>query len=85
MKVPSYDEFTDAAQVFDRMDTDLHWVVRKSRQELSEDHIQCFMHQLMIGLKYLKQCNVLHRDLKPENLLVTEDCTLKVRTSRARV
>ena len=29
--------------------------------------------QILLGLHYLQQCQVLHRDLKPENVLTTPD------------
>ena len=77
MKVPSYSDFDNVCMVLERMDTDLHAILR-SKQALEKTHIQYLMHQLLIGMKYLKQCNILHRDLKPANLLVKTDCSLKV-------
>lgn len=32
-------------------------------------------YQILIGLRYCQECQVLHRDLKPENVLITEDMT----------
>ena len=42
---------------------------------LSVEHIKRIIFQILLGLRYLQQSNVLHRDLKPENVLITE--TLK--------
>lgn len=36
------------------------------------------MFQLMKGLNYLHEQNVIHRDIKPENLLVSSHYTLKI-------
>ncbi|XP_074556813.1 mitogen-activated protein kinase 4-like [Curcuma longa] len=69
--------FTDVYLVFELMDTDLDQII-KSSQPLSDEHCQCFMFQLLRGLKYLHSANVIHRDLKPGNLLVNSDCKLKI-------
>ncbi|XP_074567503.1 mitogen-activated protein kinase 4-like [Curcuma longa] len=69
--------FTDVYLVFELMDTDLEQIIRSS-QPLSDEHCQCFMFQLLRGLKYLHSANVIHRDLKPGNLLVNSDCELKI-------
>ena len=66
----------DLYMVTDLMDTDMHYVI-SSGQELSDDHIQCFMFQRS-GLAHLHACNVVHRDLKPSNLLVDRNCDLRI-------
>jgi serine/threonine protein kinase len=35
--------------------------------------IRLIIFQILLGLNYCQQCQVLHRDLKPENILITED------------
>merc|ERR1712166_650569 len=59
------------------MEADLHQIVR-SGQQLSDDHFQFFIWQLLKGLKYMHSMQVIHRDLKPSNLLVNSNCDLKV-------
>ena len=73
----SLDTFEDVYIISDLMETDLHRIIY-SRQELSDDHIQYFVYQILRALLYLHSANVLHRDLKPSNLLLNSNCDLKV-------
>jgi serine/threonine protein kinase len=61
--------YTDIYIITDLMETDLHRVIY-SRQELSDEHIQYFVYQILRGLLFMHSANVLHRDLKPSNLLL---------------
>eukprot|EP00742_Colponemidia_sp_Colp-10_P008345 GILJ01009035.1.p1 GENE.GILJ01009035.1~~GILJ01009035.1.p1 ORF type:complete len:440 (+),score=30.18 GILJ01009035.1:198-1322(+) len=72
---PQY--YTDVYIVSELMDTDLHQII-SSPQELSDDHVQYFLYQLLKGLRYIHSAHVLHRDLKPSNLLVNGNCDLKI-------
>jgi len=74
---PSLAEFEDVYIVSELMETDLHRIIY-SRQELSDDHIQYFIYQILRALKYCHSANVLHRDLKPSNVLLNSNCDLKV-------
>jgi len=74
---PKSIEFEDIYIVTDLMETDLHRVIY-SKQPLTEEHHQYFVHQLLRGLVYLHSANVVHRDLKPSNLLVNKNCDLKI-------
>jgi len=70
-------DFEDIYMVTDLMETDLHRVIY-SKQPLTEEHHQYFVHQMLRGLVYLHSANVVHRDLKPSNLLVNKNCDLKI-------
>ncbi|OIW05784.1 hypothetical protein TanjilG_23570 [Lupinus angustifolius] len=70
-------EFTDVYIVTELMGTDLHNVIR-SNQNLSEEHCQYFLYQVLRGLKYIHSANIIHRDLKPRNLLLNGNCDLKI-------
>jgi len=74
---PSLAEFEDVYIISELMETDLHRIIY-SRQELSDDHIQYFVYQILRSLKYMHSANVLHRDLKPSNVLLNSNCDLKV-------
>ncbi|XP_008792346.2 mitogen-activated protein kinase 5 [Phoenix dactylifera] len=69
--------FNDVYVATELMDTDLHHIIR-SNQELSEEHCQYFLYQILRGLKYIHSANVIHRDLKPSNLLLNANCDLKI-------
>ncbi|XP_039144249.1 mitogen-activated protein kinase 5-like [Dioscorea cayenensis subsp. rotundata] len=74
---PSFQSFSDVYIATELMDTDLHNVLR-SNQDLSEEHCQYFLYQILRGLKYIHSAKVIHRDLKPSNLLLNSNCDLKI-------
>nr|AEK69398.1 mitogen activated protein kinase [Rhizoctonia solani] len=76
LRPSSFDEFKEVYLVQERMETDMHRVIRT--QELSDDHCQYFIYQTLRALKALHSANVLHRDLKPSNLLLNANCDLKL-------
>ena len=52
---------------------------RVANPKIKETKVRYYIHQLMMGLHYLYEKNILHRDLKPANLLLTDDNkTLKI-------
>ncbi|KAK9202881.1 hypothetical protein WN943_013134 [Citrus x changshan-huyou] len=77
IRPPKKDTFNDVYIVYELMDTDLHQIIR-SDQQLTDDHCQYFLYQLLRGLKYVHSASVLHRDLKPSNLLLNASCDLKI-------
>ncbi|RYR76257.1 hypothetical protein Ahy_A01g000867 isoform C [Arachis hypogaea] len=74
---PSRREFKDIYVVFELMESDLHQVI-KANDDLTREHYQFFLYQLLRGLKYIHTANVFHRDLKPKNILANADCKLKI-------
>lgn len=74
---PSFDLFSDVYIVSPLMETDLHRIIY-SRQDLTDDHVQYFVYQILRGLKYMHSANVIHRDLKPSNILLNSNCDLKI-------
>ncbi|KAG5037285.1 hypothetical protein AAZX31_07G096800 [Glycine max] len=77
MLPPSRREFRDVYVVFELMESDLHQVIR-ANDDLSPEHYQFFLYQLLRGLKFIHAANVFHRDLKPKNILANADCKLKL-------
>ena len=54
--------------VSELMDADLTKIIR-SEQELTEDHHKLFLYQILRGLKYLHEAQIVHRDLVLNKLL----------------
>jgi serine/threonine protein kinase len=69
-------EFSDVYHVTQMMDCDLHRI--NYSQKLTDDHAQCFIYQILKGLKFIHSAGVIHRDLKPANLVVNKNCDLKI-------
>ncbi|KAK1326432.1 Mitogen-activated protein kinase 10 [Acorus calamus] len=74
---PSRREFKDIYVVFELMESDLHQVI-KANDDLTKEHYQFFLYQLLRALKYIHTANVYHRDLKPKNILANANCKLKI-------
>ncbi|KAL6888541.1 hypothetical protein ACP4OV_009567 [Aristida adscensionis] len=77
MLPPTRREFKDIYIVFELMESDLHQVI-KINNNLTPQHHQFFLYQLLYALKYIHAANVFHRDLKPKNILANSDCKLKI-------
>lgn len=77
MLPPSSREFRDIYVVFELMESDLHQVI-KANDDLTPEHLQFFLYQMLRALKYMHTANVYHRDLKPKNILANANCKLKI-------
>ena len=77
LKPKNREAFNEIYVVTELMETDLAQII-KSNQELTDDHIQFFLYQILRGLKYVHSGGIYHRDLKPRNLLVNSNCDLKI-------
>lgn len=60
------------------MDFDLFKVIRRGRDELSNQHIQYIMYQIFLAMYVLHHNNIVHRDIKPNNILLNDNCDLKI-------
>ncbi|RDY14426.1 Mitogen-activated protein kinase 19, partial [Mucuna pruriens] len=77
MLPPSRREFKDIYVVLELMESDLHQVI-KVNDDLTHEHHQFFLYQMLRAMKYMHTANVYHRDLKPKNILANANCKLKI-------
>ncbi|RVD83362.1 uncharacterized protein DFL_007753 [Arthrobotrys flagrans] len=60
------------------MHYDLSGLLENPQVNLSEPQIKCFLLQLLDGIKYLHNNNILHRDIKAANLLISNKGILQI-------
>ncbi|WEW56297.1 serine/threonine protein kinase, CMGC, CDC2/CDK sub [Emydomyces testavorans] len=60
------------------MEHDLAGLLENPNVHLTEPQIKCYMLQLLEGLRYLHQSNILHRDMKAANLLISNKGILQI-------
>ncbi|CAD8187520.1 unnamed protein product [Paramecium octaurelia] len=68
-------EFGEIYLVTNYLEVDLYKII-KSGQNLTDQHYQYIIYQLLKGLKYLHSASIVHRDIKPSNILATENCEI---------
>lgn len=56
---------------------DLRYHIGK-KGKFTEAESKFFLANLIIGLEYIHNCNIIHRDIKPENLVLERDGYLRI-------
>ncbi|KAI9104702.1 hypothetical protein DFS34DRAFT_604123 [Phlyctochytrium arcticum] len=72
------DESATLFMVFPYMEHDLSGLLDNHQVTLSAAHIKSFMRQMLEGLSYLHEHDVIHRDMKSANILVDKTGSLKI-------
>ena len=57
---------------------DLASFIQRQRRHLPEDHVMRWFRQMISGIHYIHELNILHRDLKPANIFLTSGQQLKI-------
>jgi mitogen-activated protein kinase 1/3 len=74
---PNIKKIGDCYLIMEKMDSDLQKII-SSKQELTDEHYQFILYQILRAIYYLHSANIIHRDFKPSNVLINEDCTIKI-------
>ena len=79
VKVKKYTEDNDKVYILLELckNKTLEHLIEK-RKYLTEPEVQCYIFQLIQGLKYLHSKKIIHRDLKPSNIYLDEKLELKI-------
>eukprot|EP00636_Phaeomonas_parva_P000763 CAMPEP_0118857586 /NCGR_PEP_ID=MMETSP1163-20130328/4621_1 /TAXON_ID=124430 /ORGANISM="Phaeomonas parva, Strain CCMP2877" /LENGTH=525 /DNA_ID=CAMNT_0006790911 /DNA_START=342 /DNA_END=1915 /DNA_ORIENTATION=- len=64
--------------VMDYVTHDLAGVLEFEGSRMQPNHVKGLIQQLLCGMAFLHDNNILHRDMKPENVLVAKDGVLKI-------
>ena len=75
------DKFEDDKNVFIVLELCQNNTLRnliQKRGHLTEIEVQCYMFQIIQGLKYMHYRKIIHRDLKPENIFIDDKLDLKI-------
>ncbi|EGT52896.1 CBN-CHK-1 protein [Caenorhabditis brenneri] len=62
-------EYADGGELFDKIEPDVG---------IAPEIAQFYFRQMIQGLEYIHENNIVHRDIKPENLLLTTSHVLKI-------
>lgn len=73
----SRSSFNNIYTVQDFMESNLYSIIQ-SKQQLTEEHIQYFMYQILLALQYIHSANIVHYGLKPKCILINSDCSIKI-------
>ena len=74
---PNIKKIGDCYLIMEKMDSDLQKII-SSKQQLTDEHYQFILYQILRAIYYLHSANIIHRDFKPSNVLINEDCTIKI-------
>eukprot|EP00451_Oxyrrhis_marina_P002697 CAMPEP_0204272764 /NCGR_PEP_ID=MMETSP0468-20130131/22267_1 /ASSEMBLY_ACC=CAM_ASM_000383 /TAXON_ID=2969 /ORGANISM="Oxyrrhis marina" /LENGTH=604 /DNA_ID=CAMNT_0051248645 /DNA_START=38 /DNA_END=1853 /DNA_ORIENTATION=+ len=69
---------SDVYLITELMDFDLHQLIYKGKQQLSDMQHESIIYQLMRGVLALDTAQVLHRDIKPSNIFLNSQGVLKI-------
>mmetsp|Transcript_24210 Transcript_24210/g.74633 ORF Transcript_24210/g.74633 Transcript_24210/m.74633 type:complete len:357 (+) Transcript_24210:826-1896(+) len=64
--------------VFEYLDHDLSGIMESMGAGITEDHVCCYVRQLVAGIAYVHGLHILHRDVKASNLLISSNGHLKI-------
>ncbi|CAG9333634.1 unnamed protein product [Blepharisma stoltei] len=74
---PDTRNYNEIYMVTDFMEADLSQLIY-SEVELTNEHVQCIMYQLLRGVLYMHSADIFNLDLNPHNVWLDSSCDLKI-------
>ncbi|KAL4483841.1 hypothetical protein ABPG72_006216 [Tetrahymena utriculariae] len=77
LNIISYPKINKMYVVYDYMETSLYHIIA-SQQQLTDDHFQFFMYQILRALHYIHSAKIVCCYLFPKQILINSDCSIKI-------
>ncbi|KAF7637922.1 Protein kinase domain-containing protein [Meloidogyne graminicola] len=76
--IKKINEIINISLIFEFIETNLKLVIEDNKRPICESIPRYYFKQIIFGIAYLHNLDIMHRDLKPENILITANNQIKI-------